>query len=560
MIDLKGRPFYLNEEQIRWVEETKAAMTLEEKVGQLFVPIGYSGEPEYLETQLLRFHIGGVMYRNGAGAEMQATHRYLQEHSKLPLLIGSNLEYGGNGAATEGTFFARQMQVAATGDPGQAYRLGKIACREGAAVGVNWAFAPVVDIDMDWLNPITHSRTYGADPDMVLNCARNYIRAAREENVAVAIKHFPGDGHDEVDQHILTSVNGLSTEDWDATYGKIYQTLIDEGAPTVMVGHIAQPAYEQALGGKTGELVPASLSKALLQGLLREKLGFNGLVITDSSCMVGFSCAMERSRAVPYSIEAGCDMFLFNKVLEEDFGFMLNGVKEGILSQWRLDEALTRILALKAALGLWNRPRDQRVPPAEALDVIGNPEHKAWAAECADQSITLVKDTQNLLPLSPEEYRKVLLEVLGDFPTSPHVLEYTAQLLRDNGFEVICYEKEDFSNANFSVRAFKEKYDLVLYLGNVENTSNMVTNRLSWFTFWGNGDNVPWFVKERPVLFVSVANPYHLVDVPMIQTYINCYGNSDDTLEKLVEKLLGRSLFTGQSPIDPFCGKEYLKF
>ena len=139
MIDLKGRPFYLNEEQIRWVEETKAAMTLEEKVGQLFVPIGYSGEPEYLETQLLRFHIGGVMYRNGAGAEMQATHRYLQEHSKLPLTIGSNLEDGGNGAATEATFFARQMQVAATGDPGQAYRLEETlvaAYGEGARVTI----------------------------------------------------------------------------------------------------------------------------------------------------------------------------------------------------------------------------------------------------------------------------------------------------------------------------------------------------------------------------------------------------------------------------------------
>lgn len=560
MVDMRGKPFYLSDEQIAWVEITKASLSLEERIGQLFVPIGYSGESEYLDNALLRFHIGGIMYRNGEGAEMQNTHRYLQEHSRVPLLIGSNLEAGGNGTALEGTFFARQMQVAATGDDQQAYRLGKVSCREGAAAGVNWAFAPVVDIDLNWRNPITNNRTYGSDPDMVLRCALQYLKAAREEGVATAVKHFPGDGWDEVDQHILTSVNGLSTEEWDRCYGKVYQGLIEAGAPTVMVGHIAQPAYEKLLGGPENELIPASLSPRLLQGLLRERLGFNGLIITDSTCMVGFSCAMERRRAVPYAIEAGCDMFLFNKVLEEDYRYMLEGYQSGILSEERLDEALTRILALKASLGLWNRAPEDRTPPKERLSVIGCPEHRVWARECADKSITLVKDTQGLLPLDPKKHRRVLLEILGDFPSSPHVLDTFAELLRKNGFAVEIYEHEDFAAANFSVETFRKKYDLVLYLGNVENTSNMVTNRLSWFTFWGNGNNVPWFVKERPVLFVSLANPYHLVDVPMIRTYINCYGNSDDTLELLVEKLLGRSAFTGISPVDPFCGKEYLKY
>lgn len=560
MIDLTAKPFYLTPEQLRWVEETLGTMTLEEKVGQLFIPIGFSGDPDYLDNCLLRYHIGGVMYRNGDGKEMQAAHRYLQEHSRLPLLIGSNLEAGGNGAAIEGTFFARQMQVAATGDPEQAYRLGKVACREGKAVGVNWPFAPVVDIDMNWRNPITNNRTYGSDPDMVLQCGLNYMKAAQEENMAVSVKHFPGDGWDEVDQHILTSVNGLSAQEWDETYGKVYRGLIDAGAPTVMVGHIAQPAYETALGGPADRLVPASLSPRLLGGLLRERLGFNGLIVTDSTCMVGFSCAMERRLAVPAAIQAGCDMFLFNKVLEEDFGFMLEGVKSGLLAPERLDEAVARILALKAALGLWNRPVNQRAPGPEALSVIGCAEHRAWARECADRSVTLVKDTQALLPLDSQKHRRVLLEILGDFPTSPHVLEYAAGKLRAEGFEVEVYQREDFGTANFSVAAFREKYDLVLYLGNVENTSNMVTNRPSWYTFWGNGNNVPWFVKERPTLFVSLANPYHLVDVPMIQTYINCYGNSDDTIDALVEKLLGRAPFLGQSPVDPFCGKPYLAF
>lgn len=559
MVDLKARPFCLKDDDIRWVEETISAMTLEEKIGQLFVPIGYSGDPGYLEGVMLRHHIGGIMYRCGEAKEMQATHRYLQEHSKIPLLIGANLEYGGSGIATDGTYYATQMQVAATGDPENAYRLGRISCQEGAAVGCNWAFAPVVDIDRNWRNPITNVRTYGGDPDMVLSCGKEYLRAAEETGVLAAIKHFPGDGCDEVDQHILTSVNDLSVEEWDASYGKIYAGLIEAGAPTVMVGHIAQPAYQKHFNpDHPQKLIPATLSPELLQGLLRGKLGFNGLIVTDSTCMVGFSCAMERARAVPYSIEAGCDMFLFNKDLDEDFQFMLEGYQNGILSETRLHDALLRILGTKASIGLHRKEKTSIVPSVDALEVLRCPEHLQWAEDCADKAITLVKDTQSLLPLNPEKQKKVLLEILGDFESNERVLNTFQALLEKEGFQVERYVPEDFMTAKFDVHTFREKYDLVIYLGNVENASNKVTNRLNWFTFWGNGNNVPWFVEERPVLFVSLANPYHLIDVPMIKTYVNCYSNSDTVLTSLMEKLMGRSAFVGKSPVDPFCGKDYL--
>ena len=559
MIDLKQNPFYLDDEAVSWVCRTLDGMSDEEKLGQLFVPIGYSGEPGYLDNFIQRFHIGGIMYRCGEAAEMQQTHRYLQEHSRIPLLIGANLEEGGTGIAVDGTCFGKQMQAAATGDSENAYRLGKISCAEGRAVGCNWAFAPVVDIDRNWRNPITNVRTYGSDPDFILTCGRAYLRAAKEENLLVAVKHFPGDGCDEVDQHILTSVNDLRCEDWDATYGKIYRGLIDGGAQTVMVGHIAQPAWQKHFNPRhPDKLVPATLSPELLQGLLRERLGFNGLIVTDSTCMVGFSCAMERSRAVPYAIEAGCDMFLFNKDLEEDYGYMKAGLKNGILSRRRLDEAVTRILAAKASLGLHKTTKTDIVPPPAALKILRDPQHFLWAEDCADKAITLVKDTQALLPLNAKKTPKVLLEILGDFPSNERILHTFERLLANEGFQVERYVPERFETADFRVEHFKEQYDLVIYLGNVENASNKVTNRLSWFTFWGNGNNVPWFVEERPALFISLANPYHLIDVPMIKTYINAYSNHDTMLKALVEKLMGRSAFTGTSPVDPFCGKDYL--
>ena len=562
MIDIKAVPFNLDDEGVKWVEETKKAMTLEEKIGQLMVPIGYSADLGYLQHVMLDHHIGGILYRCGESEEMQACHRWLQEHSKIPLFIAANLEAGGDGIAVDGTSFGKQMEIAATGDPEQAYRLGKVSCAEGKAVGCNWAFAPVVDIDRNWRNPITNVRTYGDDPEFVLKCGLAYKRAADEENVAVSIKHFPGDGCDEVDQHILTSVNNLSCEEWDETYGKIYKGLIDDGALTVMVGHIAQPAYQKHFNPDfPDKLVPATLSSELLQGLLRGRLGFNGLISTDSTCMLGFTVGMKREMAVPYSIEAGCDMFLFNKDLHEDYQYMMEGYKKGILSEKRLDEAVTRILAAKAAIGLHKKTKEELVPGKEDLRILRNETYENWAKECADKSVTLVKNNENILPLSPAKTKRVLLEILGNYPSSTRVTEHWKALLEKEGFEVSVYEKEDFSSApDFSVGTFVSKYDLVLYVGNMENASNQVTNRYQWYTFWGNGDNCPWFTAEVPVVYISMANPYSLVDIPQIQTYINCYSNNDYVIDACVEKLMGRSEFKGKSPVDPFCGKEYLKY
>lgn len=560
-IDLKKAPFCLDDAGIAWVEGTLEKMTLEEKIGQLFCPIGYSTEPEYLDM-LLGFHIGGLFFRDGVGEEMRRTFAYAQSHSVIPLLIPSNLEAGGDGAATNGTPYGKQMACAAAGDKKYAYRLGKISCAEAAAIGINWAFAPVVDIDLNYHSPITNVRTYGDDPETVCQYAGEYIRGAKECHVATAIKHFPGDGVDERDQHLLTSVNSLSMEEWDATYGKVYERLIADEVLTVMAGHIAMPAYQAYFAPETGnQIIPASLSKELLGNLLREKLGFNGLIITDATPMVGFTSAMAREKAVPLSIENGCDMFLFNKDLAEDYQFMLDGYHSGILSEERLLAANRRILALKAALRLHERSaRGTLVPDVGALEILKCRQHMEWAKELADASITLVKDTQQLLPVHAEKYHRVLLEILGDFPSNERVLSQMKEALEKSKFQVFVYEKENFEMGVDNVRRFKEKYDLVIYIGNVENASNKTTNRLNWYTFWGQGNNVPWFAHEVPVLFISVANPYHLLDVPMVRTYINCYSNNEFVLEAVVEKITGQSEFRGKNPVDPFCGRKELTY
>ena len=565
-MDLKAKPFYLSDEDIKWVEETKASLTLDEKLGQLFFPIGYSPNEQYLQYEILAKNPGGLMFRTGKTEELFNAYSYLQTNSKVPMLLAANLEAGGDGIVLEGTPFGKQMQVAATDDPEQAYRLAKVSCSEGQAVGCNYAFAPVVDIDYNYHSPITNVRTYGSDPEKVKKFGLEYMRGAKECGSAVSIKHFPGDGVDEVDQHILTSVNSLSCEEWDKTYGDVYKTLIDEGALSVMVGHIALPSYQKKFNpDHPKKLIPASLSPELLNNLLREQLGFNGMIITDATPMVGFLCAMDREKSVPYCIEAGCDMILFNKDYDEDIQFMKKGYEEGILSERRLDEAITRILAMKAALRLHEkRANGTLVPDKKNLPVIGSKEHVSWARECADKSVTLVKDTQSLLPISPKKHKRVLYEIMGGCASEKRVEETFVKLMEAEGFEMIPYVKEEFDfnkPIKFeSVTEFRNKYDLVIYLGNVENASNKTTARLNWHTIFGAGNNIPWFVEVVPTMFISLQIPYHLLDVPMVKTYINAYSNHDYVIESVVEKILGKSEFKGVSPVDPFCGKEYLAY
>lgn len=560
MVDLHAKPFHLDDNGIGWVKDTLAAMDLAAKVGQLFCPIGFTEDKEHLAKLTQKMRVGGMMYRPGPGEKVQETHRYLQETSEIPLLIAANLEAGGNGTAVDGTFFGKQLQVAATDNTDMARRLGVIAAREGSAVGVNWAFAPVVDIDVNFRNPITNVRTFGSDPKRVASMSKAYTAAVQGHGVAVSIKHFPGDGVDERDQHLLTSINSLSVEEWDATFGHVYQECIDAGAMSVMVGHIAHPAYSKQLRPelKDADIMPATLAPELLNDLLRGKLGFNGLITTDATPMAGFMIAMKRETAVPASIAAGCDMFLFNKSIEEDFFFMMKGIETGILTVERLDEAVTRILGVKASLGLHTKKREGTlVPGVEALSVLKCNEHMRWAGECADQSVTLVKDTQQLLPINPERHKRILLFSLGGEEglfKSTNIAPYFISKLEAEGFEVHIFDTKSFDLRTMfaGVKAMTDQHDVAIYFSNFETHSNQTTVRVNWAPPFGL--DMPWFIQELPTMFISVANPYHLLDVPRIPTFINAYSASEHVVDAIIEKLLGRSAFKGINPVDPFCG------
>ena len=541
-MDLKRKPFYLDDTAIEWVNNTLNELTEDEKIGQLFFPIGFSTEKEYL-NHLRSLGIGGLFFRPGVAEEVQQTYEYMQRTSKVPLLTAANLEDGGNGSSIEGTAFGNQMAVAATNQTSDAYTLGKIASSEGKAVGVNFGFSPVVDLDLNFRNPITNVRTYGSDVERVIKNAKEYIQAFHDNGIMTSIKHFPGDGVDERDQHLLTSINSLSVDNWEKTFGKVYQELIDFGSKAVMVGHISFPAY-------SGDEMPATLSPQLLQDLLRNELGFNGLTITDATPMVGFCSAMKRSEAVPYTIQAGCDMLLFNRVLEEDIQYMKDGLSKGILTKERLDEAVTRILATKASLGL-----HQTINHGTAKFE----DFREEQLDLADRSITLVKDTQNMLPLSVEKHKRVLLQLLGSFDSNERVLEKVKAELEKRDFEITVYEPETNFFDLGTVTSFSNDYDAVLYVANIQNASNQTVTRVHWHTLFGLGNNLPWFTKEVPTMLLSFGNPYHLYDLPMVDTVINAYCNYDHFIEMAIKKVTGESSFKGVSPVNPFCENNLLE-
>lgn len=545
MIDLRKKPFYLNEEQIKWVDETKKSMTLEEKIGQLFFLIGMDDNQNYLDI-VLKNNPGGVMFRPLSKNKIKKAHTYLQEKSKLPLFLAANLETGSDGLLEEGTFIGNNMTIAATNDKSYAYKQGEVCIKEALEYGGNMAFAPVIDINYNFLNPITNTRSYGDNVQTIKEMSMEYVRAVQDNGGSVTIKHFPGDGCDGRDQHLATTINNLKYNDWKDTYGDIYKSNIDAGATAMMVGHIALPSYFEEFNIRDeNKFVPASLSKNLLEGLVRDKLDFNGLIMTDATLMAGFASFGKREDLVPMSIANGCDMFLFTKNNDEDFKFMLEGYKKGIISESRLDDALSRILGLKAKQNL-NKKEYLFGPKMEENDI---KRHAEYANEVAQKTITLVKDEQKLLPLK----EKTKIGIL-DFIKDEKVLKDLKDSLEKEGFEIVDLGFgvgfEDIKKfqelTEMSIKKIKEQADVFMYVTKLAPASNNTSLQMSFKSFAGL--DAPWFIHEVPTLYVSFANPYHGYDLASVKTGINCYNSSKKTIDQLVQKLKTNE-FSGVSPV-----------
>ena len=351
-----------------------------------------------------------------------------------------------------------------------------------------------------------------------------------------------------------------------------------------MGGHILMPEFMQEIDPEVtpDTIMPATLSKDIMTGLLRDELGFNGMVVTDASHMVGMTNRMKRKDMLPAAINAGCDMFLFFNDPEEDFAWMLEAYRGGVISEERMVEALTRILGLKAAKGMHKKSQEELCGTDEELvAALQNPAFKEAAPAVSRDCLTLVKyKDEGVLPLDPNKTKRVMIVHIKGVPNPMMALaaaamgggapkKTPAEKLRDRliekGFDAHIYVSPIEKIQQMMARG--EKPSLNLYFAGKHAIADFVAendlvislldvaNGHPSFGLSKGGGEIPWYVHELPVVGISVNKPTMLADVPMLRTYINTYDSNDDTMDALVDALVtGPEAFKGVDPIDSFCG------
>jgi beta-N-acetylhexosaminidase len=547
---LTAAPFHLDAQGLAWVKSCFAKMDSEAKIAQIVLPMCRDLSDAGVDAMSAR-QLGGVhRFPSYTEAELRGSASRLQARSAVPPLLPADIEMSEKASVKSGTAFPNQMAVAATNDPQNAYRMAAIAAREAGFLGFNISWTPVVDLALNFRSNAVNTRAFSQGVEQTIAMMSAYLAGMADNGLVACVKHFPGDGLDERDQHFVTTHNSMTLPEWQATFGRIFAAAIAQDVRLVMAGHITLAAYSAAQGDAAlGEvpLLPASLNADLLQGLLRRDLGYNGVIVSDATGMAGFTSCGVRRDIVPLCIESGCDILLFPRDIDEDIGFLRDGLASGALSQARLDQAVLRVLALKASMGLHLGP----ALPAPELRAqrLGSAEHQTWAREVARGCVTLVKDRQALLPLSPKQHRRILLAEIRN-RRSPSAslpdLEIPA-MLEALGFEI--------TRVVPGQPIDPRDQDIGLYLIAEEGLSGREVLGPRWEQFHGAFPlTMQRMWQHLPTVFVSLGSPFLLFHMPDCPTFVNGYSAVLPVQRALVDALTGVIPFRGQSPVDVSCG------
>ena len=550
----KKAPFNLGYAELKWVSDQFNSMDLEARVSHLFNMMVMDNAPETLAA-ITALQPGAVtkFFGPDLSSECQMLND-IRDGLAVPPLISADIE-GGSMSLPFGTPVPNQLGMAALNDPQRAEQAMTIMAREARQLGLNWSFTPVIDVDDHFRSAIVGTRSYGSDTDAIAALGQANIRAFQSNGLAATAKHWPGDGQDDRDQHLVTSVNDLPMDQWQTKYGHLFRTMIEAGVKSIMSAHIALPEYMKTVTDDPEEWYrPASLNHHLNIDLLRGELGFNGLIVSDASTMAGASSWADRATVLADTIENGCDMILFNRNPAEDFALLMNAVRQGRVSERRLNESVLRILALKASLGL-AESANERSDATELAKTLKQPDDVAFAQQAMAEMPTLVKDRHQLRPLTVEKHRRVLVFSSGirnSFTPHPMPLE-VPDLLKQAGFDVTLFQA--------GMRIDTNDYDCVLYL--LADESSLLKSRIyiDWRSLCGGFEGaMERYWNALPAVMISFGYPYHLYDAPRIPTYINAYCALPDVQRAVVKGLTGQITFNQYSPVDAFCGREQLRY
>ena len=541
---------------VDWSELTLSQLTLREKVGQLMMPwvLGdYAPEGSASHQRVFDYiekhGIGGVIMSVGTPVEVAAKLNDLQRHARLPLLVAADLETGAGfrmrgavhvpgtielGGATD---FPSLMAVGAAGQERLAYEMGRITALEARAVGIHVPFAPVLDVNSNPQNPIINVRSFGEDPQQVAKMGIAFIQGIQENGAIATGKHFPGHGDTEVDSHIALPVIRHDRARMDSVELRPFQEAIDAGMGGIMTAHISVPS----LNG--GVRVPATLSPLVLTHVLREQMGFRGIVFTDAMDMAAIARQHDAGEAAVRAIEAGNDVILMPASVERAIDGVVAAVAAGRLTEERIDTSVRRLLETKEKLGL----HEQRlVPIHEIANVVGIPDHLAVADLIAERSITLLRNERDLLPLAGTRSARVLS------------ISYrrASDLLAGRYFNAVLRQTYPrLSTAELDADANQDRYDAVLRRAR-EAQLVVVSTYVTAVSYSGSvaiPDELVDLIDALrrtgvPHVVVSFGNPYLVTGFPQVQAYMLGWNGSEASQRAAARALLGRFDVTGRVP------------
>src|SRR5215831_12342199 len=537
----------------KWVETTLKQMSVEEKVGQLLFTTyhgSFSASDSATYADMMRdveqLHVGGfINITQGSPLGILKSQVYptvvlnnqLQSRSKLPLLIGADFERGTAMRLDEGTSFPTAMAVAATGNPKDAYTVGKVTALEARAAGIQWIYAPDSDVNSNPANPIINTRSFGEDPQRVSEFVTEFIRGVQENGGLATAKHFPGHGDTTADSHIDLPMVGADRERLEKLELVPFRAAIAAAVGSVMTGHLNVPALEPDPNA------PATLSSHVLTDLLRKQLGFEGLIVTDAMDMGGITVRYAPGDAAVRAVLAGVDALLMPPVPEAAFSALLDAVKSGQISQERLEASVRRILLAKARLGLH---KNRLVDVAELNSKFGSVAWQAESQEISDRGVTLLRDTPHRLPLDGTRPARALLVCLYADPEPYPGEDLEHELHRRFDSVVTLRADTKFAKAENLKLPSPDSYDIAILalFVRVSDRKGDVDVPADQFPLiqqiYGNG---------KPVISVGLGSPYLIERFPQAQTWLSVFGISDVAQISVARALFGEIPIRGRLPV-----------
>lgn len=558
----------VNRTDVVWIEQTLKQLSLEEKVGQMLQVRCYAsykdfGSPDYkrVQNQLEKYHIGSVvlgMHFDKSGPlrssplDLAIVANQLQRDSKLPLLLAVDLERGVASRLNNVPSFPWPMAFGAADDASQVERFAAITAREARAVGIQWALAPVADLNSNPANPIINDRSFGENPERVSTMIQAFIRGAHKNGLLVTAKHFPGSGDTSVDSHRAIASIDADIAHLRNTEFLPFEAAISAGVDSIMLAHARVPALEPDSNKIT------TISSNVVTGSLRGELGFKGVVVTDALEMQGIKQLYDPAKGSPTAraaldaVRAGCDVIMVPTDLDGAFHAIVDAVTTGEIPERRIDESVRRILAMKAAVGI---DKNRFVDLDHVVALTATPEDTAFAQEVADNAVTLVRDNAQLLPLKPTaaavsetatavSKQKIVAVILGEPLEEKNGREFEREIMTRRPDAMIFRFDGRFSGPTTPqlLKAIVDADEIVLatYIAHRAPKKNIVAGNSFGLSGLSGGvfkEIVTKYPKKTVV--IALGSPYIIESFPQIQTYICTYAMAPTSEVSVVKAIFG---------------------